>query len=247
MTAVDAAQPSNAPLPVGAALRQSERRFYTGMVLAAAAMIFAGFAPTYYLKSVTGSRELPLLVHVHGAAFTAWVILFLVQVRLIAGRKLAVHRRLGFATVALGAAMIVLGFLTAVAGGRRGTTVDGVTAQAFMLIPLTDLLVFGVLVTLAVIYRRRSAIHKRLMLLAFIGGLLLPAISRLPWVHDRPPVILLIFGAFLAAGAVHDRLTTGRIHPVNKWGAVAVFLTVPLRFAISGTSGWERVATWLIG
>lgn len=247
MTSVDRPAMLGEALRAAQDRRRSERRFYPGMVLAAAAVIFAGFAPTYYLKSVTGSRELSVLVHVHGAAFTAWVILFLVQVRLIAGRNLAAHRKLGLATVALAAAMIVLGFLTVVAGGRRGVTVNGATPEAFMLIPLTDLLVFGVLVTLAVIYRRRGAVHKRLMLLALIGGLLLPAISRIPWVHDRPPVILLIFALFLAAGALHDRMSTGRIHPVNKWGAAAVFLTVPMRFLISGTSGWERVATWLIG
>jgi hypothetical protein len=253
MMAIDHALPLDAPPPVSDAAplgsdaaRKTERRFFTGMAIAASIVIFAGFGRTYYLKSFTNAAALTPLVHVHAAVFTAWVLLFIVQVRLVAGRRLALHRRLGVATVVLSAVMIVLGVLTVIAGARRGATVPGFTSREFMLIPLTDLVIFTIAVTLAVLHRRKRAVHKRLMLLALIGGLLLPAISRLPWVHEHPPVIPLVFVLFLGAAAVFDRRTLGRLHWVNAWGAAAVFLTVPLRLVLSRTSGWNSVASWLI-
>lgn len=161
------------------------------MAIVASIAIFAGFGRTYYLKSFTGAAALTPLVHVHAAVFTAWVLLFIVQVRLVAGRRLVLHRRLGVATVVLSAVMIVLGVLTVIAGARRGATVPGFTSREFMLIPL-------------------------------------------------------VFILFLGAAAVFDRLTLGRVHSVNAWGAAAVFLTVPLRIVLSRTSGWNSVASWLI-
>jgi len=44
---------------------------------------------------------------------------------------------------------------------------------------LLDIAMFAVLFVAAYLYRRRSAIHKRLMLLAVFGGLM-PALSCLP-------------------------------------------------------------------
>ena len=76
----------------GAALAQIDRRFYLTIALVCAAVIFAGFARSYYLKShFPLSPALSLLVHVHGAVFTAWVIYFVVQTALIR-RANSAHR-----------------------------------------------------------------------------------------------------------------------------------------------------------
>ena len=71
--------------------------FYSGMAIAAAVVVFAGFAPTYFLKPAFGGPPLPPLLHVHGLIFTSWMVLFIVQARLIAGRRTPLHRRLGVA------------------------------------------------------------------------------------------------------------------------------------------------------
>ena len=60
------------------------RRFYTGLALAIALTVFAGFAPTYYLRPWFQSTGLGGLLHLHGLVFTAWVLLFLTQSTLIA-------------------------------------------------------------------------------------------------------------------------------------------------------------------
>lgn len=226
--------------------RADGRRFYTGMAVVGLAVVFAGFGRTYYLKTFTGAGELPALVHVHGAAFTAWMVLFLAQARLIAVRRTSWHRRAGLAGGGLAASMVVLGVVTAVGAARRGHN-PAVTADAlgFLLFSLGDIAWFAVLAAAGLAFRRRPDVHRRLMLLATVGGLLPAAIARLPYVADRSTLVMGVFAALLAAGPIHDRLSTGRLHPVYKWLAPAVFVSVPLRIFVSGTAAWHRVAEWL--
>src|SRR5687767_15519245 len=99
-------------------------RFFPGMAVAAAATVFFGFAPTYYLKSFTHtavyptglpvSPSLPALVHVHALVFTAWILLFLVQTALIAADRPRLHRRLGVAGAVLAFVMVIVGVMTAI-------------------------------------------------------------------------------------------------------------------------------------
>jgi hypothetical protein len=55
--------------------------FYTGLAVVAAAIVFAGFARTYYLKDLFGKPPLPSLLHLHGALFTSWLLSCLVRSR----------------------------------------------------------------------------------------------------------------------------------------------------------------------
>ena len=52
----------------------------------------AGFARTYYLKELYATPALPILLHIHGAVMTLWYVLFIVQVRLVAAHRVALHR-----------------------------------------------------------------------------------------------------------------------------------------------------------
>src|SRR5262249_23540016 len=94
------------PRPVGT---RYDRTFYTGMAIAAAVVVFAGFAPTYFLRGSYQTTPLPTYLHVHGALFTAWIALFIAQTSLIAARQARVHRRLGWATAILAVVMVVAG------------------------------------------------------------------------------------------------------------------------------------------
>ncbi|HET9466870.1 MAG TPA: hypothetical protein VFO48_00605, partial [Vicinamibacterales bacterium] len=104
-----------------------DRVFYTGMAVAMGLTVFVGFGPSYYLRvlssgpgaTISGGPITPL-IHLHGVLFTAWVLLFIVQTALVAGRRVAVHRRLGVATAVLAASMIVAGTSTAIATASRG-------------------------------------------------------------------------------------------------------------------------------
>jgi hypothetical protein len=223
-----------------------DRLFYSGMAIAAAVVIFAGFAPTYYLKGAFGGRPLPPLLHVHGLIFTSWIVLFIVQTRLIAGRRTPLHRQLGVVGGCLAAAMLVVGTLAAIASARRGfTPPGGPPPLVFLIIPLGDLLVFGSLVGAALYFRRQPQTHKRLMLLATIA-LLTPAIARLHGIAAAGPLAFWgLTDVFIVACFVYDRVTSGRIHPAYKWGGLFVLAMQPLRLMLGGTGPWLAFAQWL--
>ena len=119
------------------------------------------------------------LVHLHGALFTGWVLLFIAQTALVASHRLAVHRRLGVAGAMLAAAMILVGTFTAVATAKRGGAPVGVDPLAFLAIPIFDMVLFATFVTAALVLRRNKEMHKRLMLLAYIS-IIVAAVARLP-------------------------------------------------------------------
>src|SRR5438132_9420042 len=171
-----------------------DRWFFTSIAVAIAATIFAGFAPTYYLapwlhgvtsRGVTGGASLTPLVHAHGIVGTLWIVLFIFQAGLIARRRRELHRKLGAATLAVAAVLVVIGYLTAIEAARAGSSPPGWDNKAFLLIPLTSLLLFTGFMIAGVMNRHRPAHHKRLMLLASIA-LLLPALARLVRMAGAP-------------------------------------------------------------
>src|SRR3546814_2251054 len=54
--------------------RDLDRAFFTAVALALLASTFAGFAPTYFLRGLSGAAPLSPLVIVHGAANSAWIV-----------------------------------------------------------------------------------------------------------------------------------------------------------------------------
>lgn len=250
MATIDVGNPASRPLSVGA----YDRIFYSGMAIAMAATVFAGFAPSYFLRSVLdgplapGTPELSPLLHAHGAVFSAWVVLFVVQTALVASRRVRVHRRLGIAGVGLAAVMVAVGVSAALDAVRRGAAPPGVDPRAFLAIPLGDMVMFSGFVVAAVWLRRKKEAHKRLMVLAFLS-LLVAAVARLPGVIalGPPGFFLLTYVPFLAAGMLYDWRSRGRVHPVYLWGGAVLLLSVPLRLAVSGTSTWMAFAERIAG
>jgi uncharacterized membrane protein YozB (DUF420 family) len=223
-----------------------DRRFFTGMAIAIAVTAFVGFAPSYYLSGVFGGRPLTTLVHVHGAVSTGWILLFLAQTSLVAARRTDLHRRLGVAGALLAGLLLVVGYLTAVEGARKGVTPPGGPPPlAFLAVPIGTLVVFAILAGTGLAQRRRSETHKRLMLLATIA-ILTPAIARMRYIWDGGP-LLPIGGTclFVVACLVYDRLAHGRVHPAFLWGGIFVMVTLPARFALAQTDAWLAVARWL--
>ena len=77
-------------------LRAFDRRLFLVAAVLFPLIVFVGFAPTYYAKPWFATPPLAsILVHVHGATRTLWVVLFVAQVWLIAAGHVNTHRRLG--------------------------------------------------------------------------------------------------------------------------------------------------------
>ena len=224
-------------------------RFYAWAGWLAAAIVFAGFGRTFYLRSLSGAPQLSTLLLVHGVVMSAWFVLFAVQVWLVEARRIRLHRRLGVLGAALAVLVLCVGVIAAIDAGRRGASPSpGVTPLVFMAIPLFDMPVFAILVGLALWWRRRADVHKRLMLLATVS-MLTPAIGRIPLgfiQHGGPPVFFgLALLAIVACIAV-DTARNRRLHPAYAWGAALIVAMLPLRLLIATSEAWARFAGWLI-
>lgn len=252
MTTIAAEKPApRLPVAVGA----YDRVFYSGMAVLMALTVFAGFAPSYYLRwlaggpatTVSGAPMTPL-IHLHGAVFTAWVALFVVQTALVARRRVRLHRRLGVAGAALAAAMVVVGLGTALAGARAGSAPPDVPPLVFLVVPFFDILLFAGFVTAAILLRRRKEAHKRLMLLAYVA-ILPAAVARLPGVLALGPLGFfgLAYVPLLLIWIGYDLVTRRRVHPAYAWGGALLVLSAPGRLLLSGTEAWQSFASWLVG
>lgn len=226
--------------------RNAERRMYTLATLVALLIVFAGFARTYYLKFAFGTPPLTLLQQVHGLVMSSWFVLFLVQVRLVAGGRTDLHRRLGIVGALLAAAVLVVGTTTAIVGARLGHS-PGPPPLLFLTVPLGDMTVFATLVGAGLWFRRRSDIHKRLMLLSCVG-ILTAAIARIqipPFHAAGIPAFFLTTFVLVIACVAYDTIRNHRLHPAFGWGALLIMLSWPARLALSGTAAWLSFATWI--
>ena len=243
-----ATAPSSLDRSLTAAARR-ERVFFGGMTIAMLATVIAGFGPTYYFSSVSASAvELTPALHVHGAAFTTWMVLLVVQSSLISAGRVDVHRRLGVAGAVLGACMMVLGAYVAVTRFRAGVLTLGPDFPVGMLlaIALATIVVFPVLFGSALVLRRRTDFHKRLVLLATME-LVLAAVARLPVISSLgPPAFFGVTDLFVVALVVYDLYTRGRIHPATLWGGLFFIASQPLRLAIGFSGPWQTFGTWLM-
>ena len=217
--------------------------FYPGIALAAVAVVFVGFARTYYLRGYFFPQQLPLLLHLHGLVFSSWVLLLLVQSSLVATARTHLHRRLGVAAAIVAGLVPVLGLTTAIVSARRDVAAGSADALEFLVIPFGDMLIFGVLAAAAFHYRRRTDVHKRLMLLA-TTALLGAAFARWPLaVMSRGAVAFFVAtDLFVAALWLHDLASLRRLHPASVWGGLLVVVSQPLRLAIAGSGAWLAVA-----
>jgi hypothetical protein len=227
--------------------RRREHLFYTGMAIAIALTVFAGFARTYYLRPYYVAESLRPLLHLHGVVFTSWVVLLLTQTTLVAAHRVDLHRRFGIAGAVIATLMVIIGTVTAIIRAKEGfTPPGGPPPLVFLVIPLGDMVVFASLVSAGLYFRRRSDVHKRLMVLATISLLAAP-IARLPLsiLRAGPPAFFGLADLFLLPCILYDLLSHGRIHRATALGAVLIIASQPLRLMLGGTATWLAFATWL--
>lgn len=224
---------------------QISERFYLWMAGALALTAFAGFAPTYFLRPVFApAAPLTPLMHVHGALFSAWVALLVVQASLVAARRTDVHRRLGIAGAVLAAAMIPAGILLALESARRGLAPQGLDPLTFAAVPLGSVVMFAAFAGAGLANRRRPAVHRRLMILATVA-IITPALARL--VGRRPTVALALTPLFVLAAIAYDYRRERRLHPVYLWGGLVILLSGPVRIAIGRTDAWHALMRTMLG
>jgi uncharacterized membrane protein YozB (DUF420 family) len=223
-----------------------QRLFYVVMGSFVVLVCFVGFAPSFYLKSyLNPDRELSILLHVKGFVFSAWIILFLVQSVLIARGSRALHRRLGWLAALLATAMVALVAAATVEEMRR---VPPFPPPAVALALNTfDTVVFAILVSTAICYRKKSEWHKRLMLSATLILVGAPLLRILLIVAGKMTIgllivdVLLVDFIFLVCCSV-DLSSRRRIHPAYLIGLGMLIADQITTFSVMTWPPWINLA-----
>jgi hypothetical protein len=162
--------------------------YFGAMVLLIVGTVFLGFARTYYLAPIYHSHVRNLLIGLHGAVFTAWIVLLVVQTTLVARRNIALHRRLGIFGAGLAVAMVGLGIAAATDSLARGFSPPGFPfgPVVFYSIPIFGITTFAVLIFFGIYLRSNGPAHKRLVLLATLT-LMGAAFGRWPFAFAHTP------------------------------------------------------------
>ncbi|HKP28926.1 MAG TPA: hypothetical protein VJU15_05970 [Gemmatimonadales bacterium] len=249
-----------APLAVEKAAT-STGRFYVRMAWVCLAIAVIGFLPTYWIPLVRGTFAGRPIVHLHALAFYGWTLFFVSQASLVSRRRVARHRELGVVGVAIATSLLFIGLAVAISALRA--SLGGSTEAAvrrFTIVPVSGILLFATLVTVALVNVRRADVHKRLLLVATaailqasVGRLFVLAFAPPPGPGPRmpPPVPItipagIVVDLLIIAGMIYDKRTRGKVHPAYWLGGAAVLAVQVLVAPLSGTSAWLRVTDWIL-
>jgi hypothetical protein len=228
-----------------------DRLFY--VVAAGVMLIFtAGGFRNFYLHGRAPWGEMtnqimPLIV-AHGLAMSGWVILFLVQSILILTGRRRLHLVIGPLGGVLAAAIVILGATVAPLSVRFSPQIYATLGgpRPFLATMLLQMLSFGTLVGIGLVYRRRPEIHRPMMLLATIviqSG----ALGRFPYIENLaafPP--LYVWGPVLLFGGLLFVLQWGMSRTPNRWyliGYAGMVMASFLSVAVGRTALWNGMVS----
>lgn len=240
---------------------QVSRYFYAGASLLMLVLAFAGFSRFYLHGQAFPGRDIapPIkaLVIAHGIVMTIWLLLVITQSLLIVARKHKLHMLIG--KIGAGFAVVVLGLGLLV--GTRSAQVTppeaqiwGLSPVRFMIVPYISVILFASFVGLGVVYNKKPAVHRSMMLLATLS-VLGAGISRIDvlnklyegTVWDRlfgPFLMTCIFGAVLVA--VRWAMTKS-FDKVLAAGVVVLTLVGLATMYVGRTDAWLSIAKAISG
>jgi hypothetical protein len=226
--------------------RRYDHFFFTGMALLMMATVFVGFAHTYYLAGVFHAPLPSVIIHVHGAVFSCWILLLITQTSLVSAGRVDIHRRLGIAGFLLACVMVVVGVWAATDSLVREAGPPGRDPKFFYILPLSNMLIFAMLVFFAFRARSNPRAHKRFILVA-TTALMVAAIARWPLavVHRKPPVAMLFSYILLLLLAAYDLWSTRKVHHATLWAGAFLIIVEQLALPIGKTAAWHAFATWV--
>ena len=215
------------------------RYFYLFMSFAVLAIVLYGFGRTVDHNLFHPDRPRPLILSIPAAVFSCWVLLFIVQSTLIRASKLVWHRRLGMVSASFGVLIPLLGLSTAIVMTNWRATFEEVDAGSFA-IPLNDMLSYTVCFWLAIHWRRKPEIHRRLMLMAACV-LTVAALARFPASIVPDLWFYPYVDALIALGALRDLVVERRVHRVYLIGLPCLGLAQGLAMYLA----FQQPGPWL--
>lgn len=214
-----------------------EETFYRRMGVGLALLILFSFGQ-FAARGFVDYRTVPLVVHLHAAAMLSWLGVLVTQSMLAERLDRPMHRRLGYAGLGLALAIPPLAIATCVAALRAHAVPPFFTPAFFLALVTLESIVFAGMVVAAVLLRRRTQWHRRLMIGSTVI-LLEPAFGRLlpmplmgGWGEWVAMVLQLIAVGFIVR---HDLATRREIHSATWLVAGLVVLTHVLDTALGMT------------
>lgn len=153
-----------------------ERYFYTFAGALFLLLTFIGFR--HYIlggRHADGSPIDPAILAVvvlHGTAIFAWFVLFFVQSLLISVQNRRLHMKLGWSVLVVGTAIAITGPLVAIRSIQHAPSdlvLWGWPYPRFLLVMLTEIVLFTTFATLGVFNRKRPRIHRPMMFAASLA------------------------------------------------------------------------------
>lgn len=234
---------------------------YLWLALSASAVTFTGFWFTYFSPMIGGQYpEVSPTVHLHGWTFFLWYLLLPFQAGLIRSKRVALHRRLGYASIGLAAAMIITGMVVIGVQMELASQPDGSPFwQALGPGVFVTLVLFAGFYVLAIRSRKDRELHRRFILLASTGGLgaaSFRVVSQILGPGFAAGFIgILLPNIIILAAIVVDLRRGGGVHRAYRWGLPAsvaleagVILSTPYlpgRLLSEGLAGVGRVLGFL--
>ncbi len=202
----------------------ADQGFFLRYAVVIALFILFGFAQ-FAMRGYSDFRGAPLTVHLHGGLMIAWLGVFIAQNMLVHRGELAVHRTLGWASVALLPFVALTGVLVGYNAVALGRVPPFFSDPYFLALTSVGSLTFAGMVVWAIVRRRQVQWHRRLMLGAMFL-LLEPALGRLlpmpllgAWGETLSLLVQLLFVAVLAR---HDKKVLGSVHPATIATAIVL-------------------------
>lgn len=219
------------------------RYFYLSMAFVLAGLVILGFRRTVNANLFHANPSRPLLLWVHGAVFSTWLVFFIAQSALVRVRKVSVHRMLGWFGAGLATVMVVLGVTIAIVMARFDTVVLGQKEAApFLSIPFLDMISFGTCMALAIYWRKKPEYHRRLIFVASCQ-LMDAAIGRFDFMFDHNLFFPALDG-LIVLGMARDWVVEGRVHKVYLYALPAMMVMQSLAiYTWRANPGWWAALT----
>ncbi|HWI20016.1 MAG TPA: hypothetical protein VNT81_19825 [Vicinamibacterales bacterium] len=224
--------------------RRRDHRFYIGVTLFLIATVVVGFWQSYFGTLLTGGIARPMVMHLHGAVFTGWMVLLLVQVGLAASGRVGMHRRVGNFGIWYGVLVWMMGVVATFAAPVLHVSAGEWTldqAAGFLIFPIGDMILFAGFFGAAVAYRNKPDMHKRWMLAATVA-LAFAAVARL-----NLPLhwFALLWLSPMFASMTYELIARGRVHKVDAGATVIMAIAFP-RIFLERSESWIAVGRVLL-
>ena len=218
------------------------------MSLVMAGLVVWGFSRTVDASLFHAKPARPLLLWMHGASVSTWVLFFIAQSALIRVRKVSVHRTLGWFGAGLATVMVGLGLTIAVVMTRFDMMVlHQRDVASFLSIPFWDMLVFGTCIALSDSVQEKPDTIGVSCSLRLANSWTRPLAGSIS--GSTTASSMLAWDLLIVLGVVRDLVIDGRLHKVYLYALplLVVGQSITVYLWRANPAWWQAVTHAILG